>query len=86
MAFEYRDLRNLKLETISSQKTQISMNLIYYNPNKFGINLKNVNCDIFVDSMYIGKFKLDTMMHIERSSEFSLPARFEVSFANILKN
>ena len=86
MAFEYRDLRNLKLETISSQKTQISMNLIYYNPNKFGINLKNVNCDIFVDSMYIGKFKLDTMMHIERSSEFSLPAKFEVSLTNILKS
>ena len=86
MAFEYRDLRNLKLETISSQKTQISMNLIYYNPNKFGINLKNVNCDIFVDSMYIGKFKLDTMMHIENSSEFSLPAKFEVSLTNILKS
>ena len=62
------------------------MNLIYYNPNKFGVNLKNVNCDIFVDSMYIGKFTLDTMMHIDRTSEFALPARFEVSMANIFKS
>lgn len=86
MAFEYRDLRDLKLENISSQKSHVSMNLIYYNPNKFGVNLKNVNCDIFVDSMYIGKFTLDTMMHIDRTSEFALPARFEVSMANIFKS
>ena len=86
MAFEYRDLRNLRLENLSGDKSQVSLNLIYYNPNSFGVDLKNVNCNVFIDSMYVGKFNLDTMMHISRNAEFSLPAHFEVSLANVLKS
>lgn len=86
MAFEYRDLTNFKLGNINSEKSEVSLNLVYYNPNKFGVDLKNVNCEIFIDSIYVGKFKLDTMMHISKTSEFSLPAHFEVSVQNILKN
>ena len=86
IAFEYRNLTNLKLENISSEKSEVSLNLVYFNPNNFGVDLKNVNCEVFIDSIYVGKFKLDTMMHISKISEFSLPARFEVSMQNILKN
>ena len=86
MAFEYRDLRNLKLESVSGEKSRVSMNLVYYNPNSFGVNLKNVNCDIFIDTTYVGRFELDTMMHIDKTSEFSLPASFDVNMNNLLKS
>lgn len=86
MAFEYRDLRNLKLENVSGEKSKVSMNLVYYNPNSFGVNLKNVNCEIFIDTMYVGKLQLDTMMHIDKTSEFSLPASFDVNINNLLKS
>ncbi len=62
------------------------MDLVFFNPNNYGVNLKNVNCDIFIDSNYLGKFTLDTLMHIPKSSEFNLPATMEVDMKNLFKN
>jgi hypothetical protein len=47
------------------------MDLVYYNPNGFGVDLRKVDCDVYVDNTYLGKFQLDTLMHIPRRSEFT---------------
>lgn len=62
------------------------MDFVFYNPNSFPVNLKNVDCDVFLDSSYVGKFLLDTTMHIAGTSEFTLPASFDVEMKNVLKN
>ncbi|MDE3251323.1 MAG: LEA type 2 family protein [Bacteroidota bacterium] len=84
--FEYRDLKNLKIETIGYNQTALDMDLVYYNPNGFGVDLKKVDCDVYVDNSYLGKFQLDTLMHISRRSEFVLPSRILVDMKTVLKN
>jgi len=85
-AFDYRDLRNLKVESWGASSSRVSMDLVYFNPNNYGVNLKKVDCDIYLDSILIGKFVLDTTMRIPRASEFTLPASLEVDMKSILKN
>ena len=85
-AFDYRDLKNFKIETIGYDKTALSMDLVYYNPNGFGVDLRKVDCDVYVDNTYLGKFQLDTLMHIPRRSEFTLPSRILVDMKTVLKN
>ena len=62
------------------------MDLVYYNPNGFGVDLRKVDCDIYIDNNYLGKFKLDTLMHIQRRSEFALPSKMDVDMKGIFKN
>lgn len=62
------------------------MDFVFFNPNNFPVDLKKVDCDVYVDSNYVGKFLLDTTMHISRVSEFTLPASLDVEMKNILKN
>ncbi|MFX7021377.1 hypothetical protein ABTI29_21100, partial [Acinetobacter baumannii] len=64
----------------------LSFELIYYNPNGFGLDLKKVDSDVYLDSLFLGKFQLDTLMHINRMSEFSLPAKINLDMKNLLKN
>ena len=85
-AFEYRNVRNIKVNSFGLGSSKVSMDLVFFNPNNYGVNLKNVNCDIFIDSNYLGKFTLDTLMHIPKSSEFTLPASLEVDMKNLFKN
>lgn len=85
-SFDYRDLRNFKVNNLGFDKSKVSMDLVYYNPNNFGVNLKNVNCDIYLDNNYVGKFMLDTLMHIPKNAEFVLPASMDVDMRNIFKN
>lgn len=83
--FEYRGINNVKLENVSMSRSTVLLNMLYYNPNNFGVNLKHVECDVFVDSNFIGKYALDTMMHIDRKAEFTIPTKMDIDMQNILK-
>lgn len=84
--FEYRDFRNVKLETLGFNQSTLCFELIYYNPNGFALDLRKVDSDVYIDSLFLGKFQLDTLMHINRMSEFSLPAKINLDMKNLLKN
>jgi len=84
--FEYRDVREFKLNTLGFKQSSVSFELVYYNPNNFGVDLKKIESEVYIDSLYLGKFQLDTLMHINRMSEFVLPATIQVDMANMLKN
>jgi len=84
--FDYRDVKNIKIENIGYDRTAVSMDLVYYNPNSFGVDLRKVDCDIYIDNNYLGKYTLDTIMHIARRSEFALPSKMAVDMKGIFKN
>lgn len=84
--FDYRDIKNVKIENLGYDKSDLSLDLIYYNPNNFGVDLKNIDCDVYINNNYLGKYQLDTLMHIEKKSEFSLPSKMKVDMKNIFKN
>jgi LEA14-like dessication related protein len=85
-AFEYRGVKNFKISNWGFNKTAVQMDLVYFNPNNFGVDLKKVDCEIFIDKNYLGKFVLDTTMHIDKKSEFGLPSTIEVDMKKVFKN
>lgn len=84
--FDYRDIKNFKVSDWGFDRSTVSMDLVYFNPNKYGVTLKRVDCDIYLDKTFVGKFQLDTTMVIPREAEFTLPARMQVDMKNIFKN
>lgn len=84
--FDYRDVKNIKVEKLGFNQTTLRMDLVYFNPNNFGVTLKNVDCDIFINSNFLGHYKLDTVMRIEKKSEFSLPSKLNIDMKNVYKN
>lgn len=62
------------------------MDLVYFNPNNFGVDIKHVDCDVYINNNFLGKYILDTTMHISKKSEFSLPSKMQVDMKNVLKN
>jgi LEA14-like dessication related protein len=62
------------------------MDLVYFNPNSFGVQLRKVDCDVYIEDQYLGKYQLDTLMSIPKKAEFVLPSRMEVNMRNIFKN
>ncbi len=62
------------------------MDLVFFNPNYYGVDLKKVDSDIYIDSTFAGKFLLDTTIHIAKNAEFTIPASFDVDMKTIFKN
>ena len=85
-SFEYRGMQNLKVDSVGLVSSKISLELVYFNPNNFGVDLRNVNCDVYINHNYLGKYVLDTLMHIAKRSEFAIPSSMDVDMKNVFKN
>ena len=85
-SFEYRDLKNFRIDSLGFDKSAVSMDLVYFNPNNFGVDLKHIDCDVYVEHNYLGKYLLDTTMHIAKRSEFVIPSHMQVDMKNLFKN
>ena len=85
-SLDYRGMKNFKIEKLGFDYSTVSMDLVYFNPNNFGIDLKHVDCDVYLDNRYAGKYLLDTTMHINKKAEFCLPSKMNVDMKGLLKN
>jgi len=85
-AFEYRELKNVQLQQANLDKTNLTFQLVYFNPNKFAVDLKRVDGEIYINNNYLGKVILDTAMHIDKLSEFTIASTLSVNTMSVLKN
>lgn len=83
---EYRDFKNLSVEKLGFASSTIKLDLVYYNPNNFGLQLKNTDLDIYLDSNYLGHSAQEYQITIPKRSEFTLPFQVDVDMKNMLKN
>ncbi len=85
-SFDYRGVKNIKVQQVGFDQSRLSMELVYFNPNSFGVRLKKVDCDIYIDNNFLGKYTLDTSLYIDKKSEFVLPSYMNVDMKNVYKN
>lgn len=83
---EYRDFKNLSVDKIGFASSMLKVDLIYYNPNNFGLQLKYTDLDIYVDNNYLGHSSQDYQITIPRWSEFTLPLQVQLDMKNLMKN
>ena len=83
---EYRDFKNLRVNQLGFAFSTIKVDLIYYNPNNFGWQLKETDLDIYLDSSYLGHSAQEYQITIPRRAEFTLPFEVNVDMKNMLKN
>ena len=57
---EYKDFTNFKVEKWGMAESTITMDIVYYNPNKIGFQVKRTEADVYVDGVYLGKAISDT--------------------------
>jgi len=83
---EYRDFKNLSTDKLGFSTSTFKVDLIYYNPNNFGLQLKRTDLDVYIDSNYLGHTAQDFQINIPKRAEFTLPLSIEVDMKNAYKN
>jgi LEA14-like dessication related protein len=85
-ALEYKTYHNFSIQRLGFNSSTIKLDLEYYNPNNYGMQLKNSDLDIFIDGNLLGHSSFDTLIKIPRKDTFTLPIKFDVDMQNIFKN
>lgn len=83
---EFRDIRDVRLVKVGLLQTTAGADLVYYNPNDFGIQLANARGDVYVDNSYFGHFDLGEKVQVKKHSEFVLPVIFKLDNVGAIKN
>ena len=83
---EYREFKNLAVEKVGFGASTLKVDLVYYNPNNFGLQLKTTDLDIYVDNNFLGHSSQDYQISIPKRGEFTLPVQVEVDMKNVMKN
>ena len=83
---EYRDYSNFRINKAGFNVSSVNLDLQYYNPNNFGMQLRRLDLDIYIDGSLLGHSALDTLIQIPRKNTFTLPLTVEVDMHNMLKN
>ncbi|MEO5650999.1 MAG: LEA type 2 family protein [Ginsengibacter sp.] len=85
-ALEYKTYHNFSVESLGFNNSTVTLDLEYYNPNNFGMQLKNTDLDIFINGNLLGHSATDTLISIPRKNTFLVPVKFKVDMQNAFKN
>jgi LEA14-like dessication related protein len=83
---EFRDISDVRVIEVGLLKTTAGANMIYYNPNNFGIQLSSARGDVYIENTYFGSFELDQEVAVRKNSEFVLPVIIKIDNINALKD
>lgn len=82
---EYRGFYNLAIGGIGKESL-IHLDLEYFNPNKFGVKVKDVEFDVYLDSELLGHAIMDSVIRIPALNTFQIPVNLKTETRVLLKN
>lgn len=83
---EYREIQNVHLEDVGLLQTTAGFDMVYYNPNDFGVQLTNARGDIYIDNMFFGRFGIKDKVAVGKRKEFIVPALIKMDNISAIKN
>jgi LEA14-like dessication related protein len=82
----FKEFKNLKMDQLSFSNAALNVDLVYYNPNNFGLQLSRTDFDIFVDSTFLGHSSQNIQVAVPRRDNFTIPLKVNLDVKNLLKN
>lgn len=82
---EFRRLESFNVKKLGLTQVDIGFRVTYFNPNNFGVSVKEAAADVYIDSVYVGKFLQDNEVSVNKQAEFSIPLTGSISLASALK-
>jgi len=85
-SLEFKEFKNLSIDKLSFAGAALKVDLVYYNPNNFSLQLNRTDLDIFIDSTFLGHSSQDIQVAIPKRDVFTIPLKLDLDVKNLLKN
>lgn len=83
---QYQDISSVQLQKFDIEHAAIVANLRFYNPNGYGLSLKNGNLDAYINDKYLGKASVDERIAVPPNNSFILPVTINIDMLRVLKD
>jgi len=83
---EYREIQNVRIMDVGLLQTTAGLDLVYYNPNDFGVTLSQARGDVYIDNMYFGRLNISDKVTVHKHQEFIIPVELKMDNISAVKN
>lgn len=83
---ELKGIDKVKMGKLGLGQSTVVLHMKYFNPNHFKAKLKQAEGDAWIDSTYLGHFRVDSSITVPASSDFIVPVKLGVDMKFLLKN
>ncbi|MBK7762954.1 MAG: LEA type 2 family protein [Bacteroidetes bacterium] len=76
---EYKGIKNTEIQSLGFKNAALRINIEYFNPNKFGVDVKESNLSIYLNDKFVGIADQPEKVQMPKNSNFIFPvvAHFE---------
>lgn len=85
-SLEFKEFKNLSVDKLSFAGAELKVDLVYYNPNNFGLQLNRTDLDVYIDSTFLGHSSQDIQVNVPKRDVFTIPLKLDLDVKNLLKN
>jgi len=85
-ALVYQSIQNFGMKQAGLKQTELSMDLLLFNPNRYPLKLKDADVDVFINGNKLGKMLLSECFPVPGHDTFSMPVTLNVDLKNVLPN
>ena len=83
---QFRGLQNFSVKEISTDSATLISDVVFYNPNQFSVELKNIESDFYANDHLLSHYNRDTLIKVPAATEMKIPVKLRVSLQPILNN
>ena len=81
----YQDVKNFRVNKISANP-EVGLDVQFFNPNSYGMTLKDANVDFYINHKMVGKATLEKTFNIQGNSTFLLPVNLTADLSSVMNN
>lgn len=82
---EFRRVENFGVRKLGFEETTVGFSATYFNPNSFGVTVKEAVIDVQVDTVHLGQFRQPAEVVVGKNSEFSIPFEGQIALQKALQ-
>ncbi len=83
---DYIDFANIRVKKADKSETVLGVDLKFFNPNNFGMQVKKADFDIYFNEKYVGHSTMDSVIQISKLDTFYLPIELKLQLKDLFKN
>lgn len=78
-ALQYKSIDNIHVQSMDIKSTDGLVNISFYNPNAFAVQLNHVEAVLSINNQPAGKANMDTLISMPGLTNSSLPVRIQLN-------
>lgn len=83
---EYRGVEGFRISSVSLNESKLELQVRFFNPNAYSLQLKGGDIDVFLNDKYVGKSSVEQRTLIPGKNDFLLPIMVTADMKILLGN